>query len=131
MAPSNDIQHRYQALRIRLLALVATVSCAVLGLSCAVLGGCKTATSTTASVVHLSVTGHGSAASPPAPAPDSHPPTPSRCPEAEWTWSNDAGLAHFKALTQLRQLDLYGTNVSDAGGKALRRALPQLYIQLD
>ena len=40
----------------------------------------------------------------------------------------DTGLMHLKGLTNLRIVDLRGTNVTNAGAKELKRALPRLTI---
>jgi hypothetical protein len=40
----------------------------------------------------------------------------------------DAGLAHLKALTNLTQLSLDGTQVTDAGVADLRKALPKCKV---
>jgi hypothetical protein len=42
--------------------------------------------------------------------------------------STDAGLANLKGLTKLQSLNLWGTQVTDAGVKKLRRALPNCKI---
>jgi hypothetical protein len=42
------------------------------------------------------------------------------------TQVSDAGLAHLKGLTSLSGIDLRSTWVSDAGAKELKRALPGL-----
>jgi len=41
----------------------------------------------------------------------------------------DGGLEHLKGLTQLQQLNVIGTSVTDAGAKSLEKALPGLKIQ--
>jgi hypothetical protein len=43
---------------------------------------------------------------------------------------SDDELEHLKGLTNLSELDLRGTQVSDAGAKELRRALPGLKLVL-
>ena len=40
----------------------------------------------------------------------------------------DAGLVHLKGLTKLKELDLYGTNITDAGVTDLQKALPNCGI---
>ena len=40
----------------------------------------------------------------------------------------DAGLVHLKGLANLRELNLDGTKVTDAGVKGLQKALPKLKI---
>jgi hypothetical protein len=42
----------------------------------------------------------------------------------------DAGLEHLKRLTKLQELILWKTKVSDAGVKALQKALPQAHINI-
>ncbi len=41
----------------------------------------------------------------------------------------DAGLAHLKGLTGLRELDLRSTKTTDAGVRALEEALPRLKVR--
>jgi hypothetical protein len=40
----------------------------------------------------------------------------------------DAGLKHLAALKNLKRLNLWDTNVTDAGAKWLKEALPQCEI---
>jgi hypothetical protein len=42
---------------------------------------------------------------------------------------SDAGLAHLRGLTELRLLVVYDTQVTDAGIRRLRQALPALQVQ--
>jgi hypothetical protein len=44
------------------------------------------------------------------------------------TQVTDAGLDHLKPLVKLKQLDLYGDNVTDFGVKRLEKAIPGLTI---
>ena len=41
----------------------------------------------------------------------------------------DAGLAHLKALTQLQELCVKGTKVTDTGAQELQNALPKLKVK--
>jgi hypothetical protein len=40
----------------------------------------------------------------------------------------DRGLEHLRGLTNLKLLDLYDTRVSDAGVRALQKALPKAEV---
>ena len=44
------------------------------------------------------------------------------------TQVTDAGLAHLKSLTKLESLDLQDTQVTDASVAELQKALPKCYI---
>jgi hypothetical protein len=42
--------------------------------------------------------------------------------------SSSAGLEHLKGLTALQQLTLYGTNVTAAGVRQLKKSLPNVEV---
>ena len=44
------------------------------------------------------------------------------------TGITDAGLAHLKGLTKLKRISLEETQVTDAGVKALQKALPDCEV---
>ena len=41
----------------------------------------------------------------------------------------DAGLVHLKGQTNLKDIDLQNTQVTDAGVQSLQEALPDCYIR--
>jgi hypothetical protein len=48
--------------------------------------------------------------------------------DLNFTRVTDAGLAHLKGLTNLGEVGLEGTQVTDAGVRDLQQALPSLKI---
>jgi hypothetical protein len=52
----------------------------------------------------------------------------SRVNDRQYTQVTDAGLVHLKRLTNLSELNLTSTHVTDAGAKELQQALPKLKI---
>ena len=49
-------------------------------------------------------------------------------PVLEFTTITDAGLEHIKGMTNLRGINIGGTQVADAGVAALKKALPNCTI---